>query len=591
MSLKLTRILRKSIFIFTLIFLFILISDYSQAARRSQVNMNKQIETMKEEHAKQINDIKEEMNNQIKLLKQHSLALTEKIVDLEKNKTSLLRLDTLIFLFLLVAIIIVILWFASTNSTNMLKNLPEESKHEMTAYAFKQTFGMPSGTVRGILAIIIGFLFIGSAFFCYPESIPDSIQVITSLVFGFYFAKNKDKLSNLISTNNNQGNILETIKKDAEEAIKKAENAGASSLALDVWKNSKELFENAKLAKTKQQAIECYKQAKQLAEEAYNVCSQSSQDNHKEKLKSEYQSLLSKIDKRINLVNSLNIESTEIQSLYEKSKIYAEENQLEKSIQILEQIKGITDVLLKDNDQAREIFEKKLTPEQKQELITARDIIDSSPIFSEIISGNKIIETLFKIINKLSQSNIPLPLIQLYRKRIMNEKYESNEIADILSLQSIDKGKLLKKSLTLALDRFSNYFPSDLIKNIFDTDSKEIESIVVEDRVDLESLCSIEAIDQSTSFHLGSLIQKARKNIIDHIIGDIVKKALPDDISFETYKKVLKLSQIDNDGHGTLSSLNSIINIGFALVKHTKQNSQQMNFLASMMDILIGQKD
>jgi len=592
MSIKLTQILRKSVIVFTVGFMFILISDYSQASTRSQINaLNKQIEVMKEEHATQIKDIENELNNQINVLKKHSVALTEKIVELENNKTSSSRLDTWGFMFILIAIIIAMLWFASTNSKNMLKNLPEESRFEMTAYAFKQTFGMPSGTVRGILAVIIGFVFIGSAFYCYPGNIPDSIQVITSLVFGFYFGKGKDQLSDLMSSNNNQDDSQEIAKNEAEDAIKKAKKAGASTHATEPLRSAKELFENAKHAKTKKQTIECYKQAKQFADKAYTVCTQLSQNNHIEKLKADYQNLLSAIDDRLNLIHSLNIESKELQSLYEKSKVYAENEQFEKSIQILEQIKGITNVLLKDHDQAKELFEKKLTPDQKQELIAAKGTIDSSPIFSEIMSGSKVIETVFKIINKLSQSNIPLPLVQLFKKRLMNEACDSKEIADILSLQSIDKMKVLKKSLTLALDGFSNYLPSGLIKNIYDIDSRDIESIVVEDKADFENICSFEAIDQSTSFHIGALIQKARKNIIDYIIGDIVKKALPDDISFETYKKVIKQSQLDSDGYATLSSLNSIINIGFALVKHTNQNSQQMHIFASMIDFFMGQSD
>ncbi|WP_300455975.1 hypothetical protein [Desulfobacula sp.] len=68
-------------------------------------------------------------------------------------------------------------------------------KNQFAQFAMKQSFGLPVGTIRGTMALMICLLFIFSLFLG-PEmmkDVPEIVKIIVSLVFGFYFAKSSDQ--------------------------------------------------------------------------------------------------------------------------------------------------------------------------------------------------------------------------------------------------------------------------------------------------------------------------------------------------------------------------------------------------------------
>ena len=109
---------------------------------------------------------------------------------------------------------------------NALRNTAED-RNQIANLLVQSSFGLPPGTIRAAIALMITMAFVVSAF--YFEQMPDAIKVVGSLVFGFYFAKSSAQAKDVMEIMLGKGKNRELKKQEALSVLAEAEIQSADS--------------------------------------------------------------------------------------------------------------------------------------------------------------------------------------------------------------------------------------------------------------------------------------------------------------------------------------------------------------------------
>jgi len=452
--------------------------------------------------------------------------------------------DKLIVIISVILIIASLLLFTHIARNKIFKS-HSKNTDLLTQLVMNNTFGMPAGTVRGILAISIFIIMAVSIVIYYPDQIPDSIKVTASLVFGFYFAKNsgqlKDYMDRMLDTS--QATKMENDHKKTEKiketwhTIKKAQTAGANESS-PLIKQAQEYIDKADNAKNPDEAEKFYDKAIQKAQMAQLSVENEAITNRKMKCNQ----LTQEISNKLNVLKGINLEEKEVQNLNNKLMDFLEKENYDEALNTADKLSAMINYALEGM--------------VVKTLVGAKNNLDASQSLGT--DGKTIIKSIFSIISKFKQDNNEL-FIDLLRKRITGSFIDASDMEKILGYieKSGDSSKI-SKAINKSIQKFDQMLPMKLPENLKDMDI--IRKILCVGKNELESLL----VSPTFEDHIGpedfyDYIKKIRNNIIDEGFSHI---QLPDEFSFSEYKSMVKNCQNDEDGRGALKSLMDIVDIG-----------------------------
>ena len=424
--------------------------------------------------------------------------------------------------------------------------------------AMKQTFGLPVGTVRGIMALLISLLFILSLFLG-PDAmrdIPEVVKIIVSLVFGFYFAKSTDQSQNLMDAMLGKGKQEAVKRQEALLAIQGARKAEAETLVPDLYAEAQNEFNAGEQATQASEAVSRFSNAIKKAQEA--------KDAAIEKNKEIFNGLADETEKRIYELAELKIDYRAVKEIYATSKAQYERGNFQDAAKTLERVKSMVDVLLKEYDEAKKIYEEKLTEEQRQKLSEARKNIDSAQSLG--VGGAELISGLISTMGVLKEKGDHL--VDLFKKRLEGDDFEPADVMDIFKRLKLGGDQ---KKLYNVVDIAINNIGKDAAVPLRDLLKGELlERVVLADEGQLGNIFSADILKSGIPEAVfRSVVGKIRKNLVDLLIGDDVKKGLPEDLPFDTLKNAMKHSQEDTDGKGVLGSVKKALEVGETILSFT----------------------
>ena len=469
---------------------------------------------------------------------------------LEKRLHLTDKLIVIISVILLVAALLILTYIAR----NIIFKFKLKNEDILLQLIMNNTFGLPSGTVRGILAISIFIMLVVTIVVYYPEDIPDSIKVTASLVFGFYFAKNSDQLKDYMNRmQNSDHNIKIDKEKEALKTLKKVQDAGVNESNPLILKANK-CFKDAVTAKSPEEAEKFYDQAIQKAQ----MAQQSNEHESITKNIMDCNQLIQKISKKMKSLKEISVEETEIK---------------------------------KHNDNLSDLFEKQKYNEalnSAQKLLTMIDYTFAGPVVKPLLiakenldasqslgaDGKTIIKSIFSIITKFKQDNNDI-FIDLLRKRITGSFIDESDLKKILVyIEKSGDSSRIAKAIHKTINKYDQMLPMKLPENLKDLDI--LKKILCVGKNELESLfVSPKFEDDIGPEDFYDFIKKVRNNIIDEAFSHI---QLPDELPFSEYKKVIKSCQNDDDGRGALKSVMDVLDIGKDIL--TDQSLQKWKLLA-----------
>ncbi|MBT4262700.1 MAG: hypothetical protein HOD85_00690, partial [Deltaproteobacteria bacterium] len=388
-----------------------------------------------------------------------------------------------------------------------------EDKDSIAEFAMKQTFGLPVGTIRGILALLISLLFVLSIFM-YSGDIPEVVKVIVSLVFGFYFAKSTDQSKDIMDAMLGKSKQQAVKRQEAALTIEDARKSEAESLAPKLFSDAQKEFSDANQVQNASEAIGKFNNAIKKAREAKDEAIRKNEDKYKK--------LADETGKRIFDLAELKIDYRAVQELYQTAEAQNEHGSFHDAARTLERVKSIVDILLEEYDQAREIYEKKLDEEQRQKLAVAKKKIDEAESLG--VGGSDLIEGIISAMGAVKEKGEHM--IPLFKKRIEGKDIEASDVIDIFKHLSLsDDHKKLSNMVDIAINSIGSgvaaplrdLLKGDVLEKVITGNDNQIQNIFT-------TTIHKSGIPETV---FKSVVKKMRKNLIDELIEDDVKKALP----------------------------------------------------------------
>lgn len=424
-------------------------------------------------------------------------------------------------------------------------------KDKIADFAMKQTFGLPVGTVRGIMALLVTLLFILSLFWG-PDlmtDIPEVVKIIVSLVFGFYFAKSTDQSKDLMDAMLGKSSPRSVKRHEAALAIDNARIAEAESLSTESFMEAQKDFSAGDQTVNTSEAISKFSNATKKAQEAKEAAIKKNKDKFKK--------LADETEKRISDLAELKIDSRAVKEFYGASKDQYESGNFHDASKTIDRVKSMVDTLLEEYDKAKKIYEVELNEDQRQELKDAKKNIDEAKSLG--VGGAELISGIISVLGVLKEKGEHL--IPLFKKRIEDKDFEASDVIDIFkSLKLSGDQKKLDNLIDIAINSIGadvaaplrNLLKGDLLEQVINADDEKLQNIFSTD--------ISKSLIQKTVFT--DVVKKMRKNLVDMLIGDDVKKGLPENLPFDAFKKAIKNTQNDTDGKGVLNSVRETLEIG-----------------------------
>ena len=519
-------------YIFIRIVILFLLFSFCPVNVYASNNTNKN-DTMQEE-VNRLHGVIQKLNNQIDYYQNENEFLKNDI----KHKK-----DTIPFIHQLVCYIIIVVTIAglllyTIRSRERIFKYEGKNSEQLTKLVMENTFGMPGGTVRGILAISILITFIISILIYFPDQIPDSIKVTAALVFGFYFAKNneqrKEYMDRMMQSNNNTQKVK---RKEALQSIESAQKAGAKK-SDSLFNSAKKLVSDAENENSDEEAEKLYDKAILKAQ----MAQQSVEFSENTKKAIECNKLTDIISNRLKVLKELNIQEKEIQELYQKLIGLNTEKKYDDAFVISDKLMTMIDYI----DEGPVV----------KKLKSAKENLDASQSLG--LNGTTIIKGIFSIIQKFNKDKNDY-FIDLLRKRITGSFLEEFDIKNIVNyLKQMGHESKITSAINQAVLKFDQLIPINLREKLKDSDL--VETILNAGEIERENLLiSPEFEDQIGPEDFYDFIKKIRNNIVDEAFSHI---KLPDDLSFSQYKNMIKSCQNDDDGRGALKSVLDVLETG-----------------------------
>ena len=328
------------------------------------------------------------------LLKQEIASLQHNLDSVERMKlklensidTTLVKQEELVFakqenrMNLFFSILILV--FAGAMAL-LLFNRANEARKDMLARAdkegdvteligslMKQTFGLPQGTLRGIIALVVITAFISSVFYYGADEIPEAFKIIVSLVFGYYFSKKEDQTKMVMDAMLGKTKQQALKKQQASAALAEARAQGAEQFASDLYKQAAEEFGLADNEQRPGDAIQHYEKAIEVARQAVIAAKENirgeeekkriDNENRNQEKREVYDTLLMEVNRRIGNLREIKTPQNTIsilEELIKSANTDAQTNDFEKASITLNRAKERIDVLLEDYDEAQKRYE------------------------------------------------------------------------------------------------------------------------------------------------------------------------------------------------------------------------------------------
>lgn len=537
--------IRKKAIICIAIFLLMTCINYSKNVYAQNPSIKKSTQTefinLKSEN-QQLKDIIDKNEREIRSLKKTI-----------KQKSSPIPFTEKIIFFVLIVGTIIGLLFYTNNSRKQLFKYDGKDRNVMTQLVMSNTFGMPRGTVRGIMAITILIAFIIAIFIYFPDPIPDTIKITASLVFGFYFAKNSDQLKDYMDRMQESDNSTAIDKrKEAIDNIQEASKIGANK-SDTFLKSANDLIAEGDSIQNPQESEKSYEKAIQSAK----MAKINTESVEKHKKKQECDKLLKLIDQRMGSLKELHIEDKKLKAMNDELLNLHTHKNYDETIIVADKMIAMIDYL----------FEGQVV----NDLLSARKNLDASQSLG--MNGSSIIKALFSIIKQFKNDNNDY-FIDLLRKRITGSLLEEFDLKNIVAhLENSGNQSKIINAIDKAANKFGNLIPMDLREKLKNDEMiKKIVFAGEKEREDLFISPEIEDILGPEDFY--DFIKKVRNNIIDEAFSHV---QLPDNIPFSQYKDMIKSCQNDDDGRGALKSVMNVLEIGKNIL--TKQTHQKWMLL------------
>jgi len=487
----------------------------------------------------QQNQLLQQKNNQYKEEIQQNKTAIQSLQNKMEQRQPLPLTDKLIVIISVVLVIAVLLLLTFIARNTIFKfNLKNEDL--LMQQIMNNTFGLPAGTVRGILAISIFIILAITIVIYYPEDIPDSIKVTASLVFGFYFAKSSGQLKDYMDRmQNSERNNKIDKEKEALQTMNKVQTAGVNE-SNHFLKQATKCISDADKAKAKNpdEAEKLYDQAIQKAQ----MAQQSTEHEAITKKKIDCNDFIQDISKKMIKLKEINVEETEIQKLNNTLLDLFNQQKYDEAFNTADKLSKMIDYALEG-------------PVVKP-LTTAKKNLDASQSLGA--DGKTIIKSIFSIITKFKQDNNDI-FIDLLRKRITGSFIDESDLKKILGyIENSGNSSKIAKAINKSIQKFDQMLPMKLPEKLKDIDT--IKKILCVGKDELESLfVSPMFEDDIGPEDFYDFIKKVRNNIIDEAFSHI---QLPKELPFAEYKKVIKSCQNDDDGRGALKSVMDVLDIG-----------------------------
>ncbi|CAN2047320.1 conserved hypothetical protein [Candidatus Magnetomoraceae bacterium gMMP-13] len=435
-------------------------------------------------------------------------------------------------------------------------------KDEVAQLSMKQSLGLPMGTVRAILAIVVTLAFFGTAFLL-PEGVPDSVKIVTSLVFGYYFGKKDGDTKEVMKAMLGASPQRSLRQKEAALAITEAERLDAEKYAYDLLNSAKNFMQRGDSADGASDAISAYQNAIEKAHDAKVEALQSEKSNHENLVRQndkKFNELFEKTGERIDELKELEIEQhITVEKLREEARDMAHQNKLDDALKIMELAESKIDVLLEDSDKAKELCRTHLSSEQIKELQKAKENLDKSEVIAS--DGMTMIRTILSIIGTMKDNDKHNIMVSLLKKRISADPFNPLELKKIYKdLKESGNLKYIENITDIAANAVGEKFPDTLRREI--KELKLYEKVIIGNDDQIENLYRDYFVHAMDIDEFDIFVQKIRNKLVDLVIEDSVKKCLPNNLPFEKYRESIKNSQNDKDGWGTLLSIQQVMDIG-----------------------------
>ena len=393
-------------------------------------------------------------------------AMSSRLESMQKVLDSQITFNEILIIALAVISAVGFLVFASY-SRKAVFDLAED-KDRIAEFAMKQTFGLPQGTVRGIMAILVAIVFLGSIFI-FGDGTPETVKIITALVFGYYFAKSSDQSKDLLEAMLGKTSQKAVRRQEAVLAISEARSDGAGSYASAELAQAQNILAEGDQKQSASDAIELYKNTVVEAQNARQKALQAKEDavhaerSEQQKKEKENQSQFKEDSNRtrirIDELIALDIDHRAILGIWETAGEQAETGEYADANQTLSRVESMADVLLKEYDEAKEIYEQKLQDAQRRDLQEAKDALDSDESLKEAgADGKKIVEALLAVLGHVKDHNPDL--LPLLRKRVMGQEFERADLQQIFSvLEEEGQTKVLNNVVDIAANSVGQLLP------------------------------------------------------------------------------------------------------------------------------------
>jgi len=478
-----------------------------------------------------------EQDLEIQKLKQENEQYKTVIQSLQNKMVHRLPIADKIFVVISVVLIIAALLILTYIARNTIFKYNLKNEDIIIQQIMNNTFGLPAGTVRGILAISIFIILVITIVIYYPEDIPDSIKVTASLVFGFYFAKSSGQLKDYMDRMQNSDYQTVDKEKEALQTLNKVQTAGVNK-SNHFIEQAEKCINDAHQAKSPGEADKLYDQAIQKAQ----MAQESTVHEAITKKKMDCKQRIKDISEKMKVLKEINVEETEIQKFNNELLEFFKKQEYNKALNVADKLSAMIDYALEGQ------IVKTLT--------TAKKNLDASQSLGA--DGKTIIKSIFSIITKFKQDNNDI-FIDLLRKRITGSFIDESDLKKILGyIEKSGESSKIAKAINKSIHKFEQMLPMKLPDNLKDINI--IKKILCVGKNELESLfVSPEFEEDIGPEDFYDFVKKIRNNIIDEAFSHI---QLPAELPFSEYKKVIRSCQNDDDGRGALKSIMDVLDIG-----------------------------
>jgi hypothetical protein len=418
-----------------------------------------------------------------------------------------ITLGHLLFAGLVVAAAVLALLLAYRSRNSLLSGVVD--RDGFARLFMQQTLGLPQGTVRGVLALVVAMVYVGTVLLYGGSQIPDLVKVITAMTFGYYFAKKSDQVTN--ATDALLGRLKQGPGQPPEAGPAAERVAGErAALAAATQRRNEENELNAAAAAINQQ--------------------------------------LAGLDQ--------NEQVAAARSRLDETRAHTDAGRTDDARQALRRAEGLADHLLREEREAETEARTAITDPEREQIRQAKETLDGAGLPAGV-DGRKMLEMLFAIVGNIKDEDARY--LEPFKKRLMGLSLDREDLEQIVGdSASSEILTQLRRAVELAgiSRKLTRRIPEDLLEQL--GSPERLKEIMLGDRETLERLYHDVAQEvESNDFY--TFVNKARRKLVDRKLVGLIAKVLPSGVGMEEYAGILK--QIREQGGGGEGAISTIVSL------------------------------